>query len=175
MNRHILGFTLFVVIVKTTFLLYWGFFAPINFTSTVQKPLTVEKQATVTTKCNLKRRFSAELQNVAVDPRDGSINANIYLNKGERISSLFSLKIRLYIFNLDSGEVWSGESEPRMISPDTKNFIFNKTSSELQKLRKETNYYAHIEILGADGSSIEDPAFRTRPSTPVLLIGGKQK
>jgi hypothetical protein len=174
MNRHILGFTLFVVIVKTTFLLYWGFFAPINFTSTVEKPV-IEKHTVYNTKCNLRKKVSAELENVAVDPRDGSINANIYLNKGERISSLFSLKIRLYIFNLDSGEVWSGESEPRMIGPDTKKFIFNKTSSELQKLRKETNYYAHIEILGADGSSIEDPAFRTRPSTPVLLIGGKQK
>jgi hypothetical protein len=174
MNRHILGFTLFVVIVKTTFLLYWGFFAPINFTSTVEKPV-IEQHTVYNTKCNLRKKVSASLRNVSVDPRDGSITANVSLNNVERVSDLSSLWIRLLIYSDDTGASTVITVKPAFFNADAKSYTYKGSSPWLEHLSSEANYYAQVEVLPTSELNVENAVINHHEAIPVLLIRGKRK
>lgn len=171
MNRHIYGLTLFLFVVKIHFLLYWAFFAPINFYSTQEKlqipnPPAIEIKNK--TNCwSMSKSPQPDLQAVAVSVRDGSISANVDFTNLEQISDLSGENFVLHVFAPDSAFVWSGELRPATIEEDS-TFEFKAVAPEFKKLDRKTNYYARIETLSEHLSGAH-AAYNINQATPVLV------
>ena len=95
MNRHILGLSVFLVIVKTTFLLYWGFFAPKPFINFVENEVYTQNEVSNKTSCfpKLDKPLGASVDLATLNLETGkfsvslnSINkSDLYLNGGKQI------------------------------------------------------------------------------------------
>ncbi len=95
MNRHILGLSVFLVIVKTTFLLYWGFFAPKPFVNFVENEVYTQNEVTNKTSCfpKLEKPLSASVDIATLNLSTGkfslSLNSNnksdLYLNENRQV------------------------------------------------------------------------------------------
>lgn len=172
MNRHIWGLTLFAVIVKTTVLIYWAFFAPVSFLSASisDPPAIIEVRSEPGRKCNLRKPLKADLKTVEIDVRNGYVTATVDLKNMQSVSDLPANKLRLHIFTEDMRPVWSGETTPAFIDSDV---VFKKYSPDLIGLNRKVNYYAQIEMLPASGIRRESLVYEVKFATPVTLSIGK--
>lgn len=148
MNRHIYGLTLFLAIVKIHFLLYWAFFAPINFFSThpavaEPQPIIVEKRS-----CKLRQKSDLKLQNVVVDFRNGALSANVKnYNSGAYDGAR---RVRIQLFNDSKEFVWGSDVEDLYFSTQQTTLELKDWSEDLSRLNlnPKKNYYARIYELG---------------------------
>lgn len=173
MSRHIYGLTLFLIIVKIHFLLYWAFFAPVNFLSTQEvlnnQVVIVENESRM--KSNHEKTRQAVLQNAAIDIENKTVSANIRFNDLDTafLSNQFSVELR--IFNKKS----QAETFLKPISAAEANNVvtFKGELPNYVKWSKKSNYYARINfsscIVGVERiSTIEQ-------SIPVLIISDKNR
>lgn len=172
MNRHIYGLTVFLVIVKTHFLLYWLFFAPVNFISTQEvinlevSPLKVEESKS----CKKARAVKADLRFVEIDVKRGVVSASIDFPKLEQISDLSFKSYRMHIFTQDLRSVWIGDVKPAFIE-DNLPVTFKGSSPEFKKLSRKVNYYAQIDILPySESPKSEYAVYGIQQATPILLV-----
>ena len=176
MNRHIYGLTLFLFIVKLHFLLYWAFFAPVNFFSTqeIVNSSAVPFEANYSKSCWRMKTLNPELQNVAVDTRQGTVSANVDFATFESVSDLHGKRFALHIFSNNFVDVWSGEVRLATMEDDS-TFEFKTVTPELKTLDRKANYYARIELLSEHSQYPHDSFDLNAKSdaTPVLINFGK--
>lgn len=150
MNRHIFGLTLFLIIVKIHFLLYWAFFAPINFLSTQPATVASRELVLVKTEGDLKQKPAFELQNVIANFKDSSVSANIKINHNE--VDFAERKIRVQFFDENKQFVWASEVETIKLSKTKASLSLFFCSEELSRLNVKKNYYARIYEPGVTSS-----------------------
>ena len=170
MNRHILGLSVFLVIVKTTFLLYWGFFAPKPFVNFADNEVYTQNEVSNKTSCfpKLEKPLSAAVDIATLDLETGkfslSLNSNsksnLYLNEHQQIFLTFYTK----------------DSQPRKIATEfvaSENYDANQIEitrfvnwSRLLKPNQNL-YVVPYKYAGREISS----GFDETNAIPVLLIG----
>lgn len=161
MNRHIIGLTVFLVIVKSTFLLYWAFFAPVNF-FTQAPSLAVQSSGFNLT----DKSYGVEkpkLQNVVINIEQGKITADAFIcdAKSSELSPELD-KIRVNIFNNDLHLIWSGNLTQKA-RHGCKGADFEVVAPKLKKLNSRVSYYA----------TLDDSVYELRQTLPVLIDAGK--
>jgi hypothetical protein len=110
MNRHILGLSVFLVIVKTTFLIYWGFFAPKPFVSFVENEVYTRSTPNNKTNCfpKLEKPLAAPVDSVILDSKTGKFNISLDLSRKYDLDSSENAQIFLAVYTKDP--------KPRLIS-----------------------------------------------------------
>ena len=146
MNRHIYGLTLFLIIVKIHFLLYWTFLAPVNFFSSPEAVFKSNAQKIETTEFKLRQKSDLKLQNVAVDFKSGAISANVKINSNGDNSVV--RRVRIQFFDENKEFVWASDIEDLYFTPQQKSVSLNDCSDQLDFLNPNKNYYARIYEFG---------------------------
>jgi hypothetical protein len=176
MNRHIYGLTLFLFIVKIHFLIYWAFFAPVNFFST--QDILVDNVALTElekTSSNSADSLKAELQNIALDIKRGNLSANVQLTDLGTNPFPKLGKLRVQLFTEGSIPVWSGELEQGFTGGCLGWYAeFERSAPELKSLNSNANYYADVQVLRAFNSVAENVVYKINKTTPVLIINRKK-
>lgn len=183
MNRQIYGFTLFVFIVKSTFLIYWFFLAPVNFVKILK--IDAEQNTVVENADPLPQLKSpVQIESAEINLQRQSIIAHIIIdNSGERQFSA-PVKARLSIINENSQSVWQGETELRFFSTCASNIpddfvppmfaTFEKTSKDIAAFDLKHNYRAQIQILSEDKSHLSEALYQPSDLQNVLLAFRKK-
>jgi hypothetical protein len=171
MNRHIYGLTLFLFIVKIHFLLYWAFFAPVNFLSTqevLNNPVVIVENESRMQRNHEKTR-QAVLQNAAIDIENKTVSANIRFNDLDTaiLSNQFSVELRVFNKKSQAGIFL----KPISVAKANNVVSLKGELPDYVKWSKKSNYYAQINfltcIVGMERiSTIEQ-------SIPVLIISDK--
>ncbi|HEX8267366.1 MAG TPA: hypothetical protein VF596_18345 [Pyrinomonadaceae bacterium] len=178
MNRHIYGLTLFLIIVKIHFLLYWAFFAPINFFSTQDTPNTTvtqiennEKPLCSNTVFNASQIISV-LHNISINTKRNIVTANIGIKNLDRID-LTQLKPQIHIFNKETNETIVLR-KIHMEKDTNNNLIITSVIPFSTTWYKKSNYYAQVYFMDhkISDNKVEDSSFES--SVPVLLIREKE-
>ena len=147
MNRHIYGLTLFLAVVKIHFLLYWAFFAPINFFSTQHISVKPENVVIEKKKCNLKPKSVLELQNIAANFKNGAVSANIKIN--DQAADSDERQFRVQFFDENKKFVWASQVEIIKLNKTKTTLTLPFCSQELARLNIKSNYYARIYEPGS--------------------------
>lgn len=186
MNRQIWGIALFLIIVKSTFLLYWGFFAPNNVYVTETNVSTPSETVVVRNKnaCKLQApSVKPKLQSVVMNTKTGKLTVSF----SEAITKSEINNLRLIISDEIGSYYWLSESskfneifnevgtidfdKPRV----SHNFetTLSKTQLNTIKLNRSNNYYAFVDDLSRLDSLNDHHSFNPNDATPVLLNYGK--
>lgn len=179
MNRHIYGLTVFLVIVKTHFLLYWLFFAPVNFVSMpeISSPNIVasfEKSKS----CKMRNKLQIDLRSVEINIKEGTLYANADFTNLRDLSDLKGKRYVLHIFsespNEPPGDDWVGEIIPAaQIREDSSAFV--SSSHKLKQLDPKISYFAQIEFLSEHWDGSYAHWYDIQDSTPVLINAEKER
>lgn len=184
MNRQIYGFTLFVFIVKSAFLIYWVFLAPVSFvkilkvdlepTKNFNRPESVDELQTDET-----RGFLVAFQNAVIDLGQQKFSADLIIEKLRDDQLEFPLNARLKIFDEDFQLVWQGDSQ---IEVDNcyiggnawvQSALIDKTVPEFTALDKNRNYFVQVSISPENAVSSKAVIYQPSPLQPVLLSHAK--
>lgn len=183
MNRHIYGLSLFLIVVKTHFLLYWAFFAPVNFYSVSQPPIveTVVPKTESSDKCrsksfNTHSLFHPELTNPVIGSK-GKISAKVRLT---RYKALYlendpTVWFRLHIFDENQTPVWIGEQQLTLDKAKfSQDILFEMSDGAFSRFDRRKNYYAQIETIL--NPRLESVSFSYNPNRAreVLLNHGRR-
>lgn len=174
MNRHILGLTIFLVIVKTTFLLYWGFFAPQPFVHFTESEVYTETARSHQTNCfpKLDKPLSAPVDIATLDLKTGafymSLNSRKILDFDSEEPHRFSLAF------------YTKDPQPRRIGTE---FISPKNYSAEQieftcfanwvAKNLKPNQTLYVVPYKFTSGKIPVTSFDEANAIPVLLITGK--
>ncbi|MBC7796750.1 MAG: hypothetical protein H7Z37_07755 [Pyrinomonadaceae bacterium] len=179
MNRQIWGIALFLIIVKSTFLLYWGFFAPNNvYVTETDKQTTVKTVETVETRktCKLSTRsVEPKLQSVVINTRNGELTETIQFQQINKDIP----KFRLHIFDENGTLVWTNGNLKGNINGtldfhnSTATETFETSSPKLIGLNPSKNYYAQLEVSPKSSLQNDECVLDFIDATPVLLNYGK--
>jgi hypothetical protein len=169
MNRHIYGLTLFLFIVKIHFLLYWAFFAPINFFSTreIPSPQIAPVKTEKLKGCNMRNHLQTDLRNVEINVKKGELNANVDFPNLKTIEDLSDKRFVIHVFSSELSSEWTGEVVSYMARGDGR-YTFMAISSKLKQLNRKTNYYAQIESESEHYFKEHSP-LNINQATPVLI------
>jgi hypothetical protein len=179
MNRHIYGLTLFLFIVKIHFLLYWAFFAPINFFSSqdipspaIVAPFQIEKSKS----CKMRNNRQIDLRNVEVNIKEGKLYANAGFpdlgNSPDLKGKRYVLHIHSFSPPYTSGGDWIGEIIPTAQIKEG-SVAFVRSSPELKQINPKISYFAQIELLSEHWESPHAPFIDVQDLTPVLINADK--
>jgi hypothetical protein len=191
MNRHILGLTLFLIIVKTSFFVYWGFFAPNSFFSmqTGCHLQTKVQTQTVPTENAPSKKIScfpalhtdettsaiapAELTNLTIDFKDARIWATIKTDlKSDK--DFLSRTWRIYIFDEKKNFVWTSSTRPGGVRDDGLFVMFSEPLSNPSLFERKKNYYARVKISASPNDEVDESFFDLHKARPVLFNYGKK-
>lgn len=188
MNRQIYGFTLFVFIVKSAFLVYWVFLAPVNFLSIIavdSEPMSdqsvVETVAASPTHKPLQPTVRIESAEIDFERQNVTARLNIANTKENWFAS--PVEARLSLFNENSQLVWQSETKLRFYGSCGSNasgFVppqiadFEKFSAQLAALNLKQNYYAQIVILPEKKAGSDEAIYQPSELQSVLLVAGKK-
>jgi hypothetical protein len=177
MNRHIFGLTLFLVVFKIHFLLYWAFFAPINFYSVYEPPAVKRIEPTREPyKCGLKadnkhNLFQPEVINAVVAAK-GKISANVRLTRYNALylESEPNVWFRLHVFDESRKPVWIGEQK-LFLNKDkfAQDVLFEMSDAALRRLDKNKNYYAQIETIMTPERASDNFSYNLRQATEIMF------
>ncbi|MDQ4123623.1 MAG: hypothetical protein M3209_19465 [Acidobacteriota bacterium] len=177
MNRHIYGLTLFLIIVKIHLLLYWAFFAPVNFYSVSQPPIveTVAPKAEYP-KCRSQRYnthslFHPELTNAVIGSK-GRISANVRLTryKALHLENEPDIWFRLHIFDENQTPVWIGEKQMTLNKDKfSQDVLFEMSDGSFARFDRRKNYYAQIETIQTPQRASDNFSYNPRLAREVLF------
>jgi hypothetical protein len=175
MNRHIYGLTLFLVIVKIHFLLYWAFFAPVNFLSTLEAPkiYPVQREYVTRSKCNRSKEQRAVLQNAAIDFDNMKVSANVRFNDLETAFESNEFEIYLHVINEETNVTVS--LKPVYGAEAGKVVTFKGALPKNGKWDRKSNYYAQIDFEYGGFPKASKQIFSLEQAVPVLKITDKHR
>lgn len=170
MNRHILGLSVFLVIIKTTFLLYWGFFAPQPFVHFAQSEVYTETAPGHQTNCfpKLDKPLAAPVDSVILDSKTGKINISLDLSRKYDLDSSENAQIFLAIYTKDPQ---SRLITKILISPEYINGNHIELTCYLSGVTPlKANQNIYVVPYNSTGK-INPDNFDEAHAIPVLLIG----
>lgn len=175
MNRHIYGLTLFLFIVKIHFLLYWAFFAPINFFSTQE---AVTNRSVLIAKepgknCNLYKKREAKLQNAAIDIENLKVSANVRFNDLQTAFDARDFQARLTIFN---EEITTTVYLKPAYSVEAGTVVsFKGELPQGEKWNPHANYYTQVDFDYSGAPKGWKQISSIEQAVPVLIIRDKHR
>lgn len=176
MNRHIYGLTLFLIIVKIHFLLYWAFFAPINFFSS---PEQLKNHAVIITNeprtmsCNRNKERYAVLQNAALDIENMKVSANVRFSNLETAFDANDFVPFLRIFNEETNETVILKPIRRAEANSVVTFQGDLPKNE--KWNPKSNYYTQIDFENGGSRELLKGISSIEQAVPVLIISDKNR
>lgn len=175
MNRHIYGLTLFLIIVKIHFLLYWAFFAPINFFSNpeVVKTRGIAVAEDSRKNCNLYKKREAVLQNAAIDIENLKVSANVRFNDLQTAFDSNEFVPVLRIFNEEMSE--SVILKPNFSVEAGKVVSFKGELPANVKWNSKANYYTQIDFEYEGFPKASKQISSIEQAVPVLIIRDKHR
>ncbi|MEP6925716.1 MAG: hypothetical protein ABI954_14715 [Pyrinomonadaceae bacterium] len=182
MNRHILGLTVFLVIVKTSFLLYWGFFAPQPFVHFTESEVYTETAANHQTNCfpKLDQPLSAPVDIATLDLENRLVNINLDLNHQFNFEPDKGFAVTLHFFTKDTQPREIGVEtlwiQPEMVDDATNiaNVRLTGSYSWLSQLKSNKSLYVIPRVARTNREARNLAVnYSDFEAIPVLLIAGK--
>lgn len=175
MNRQIYGFTLFVFIVKVTFLLSWLPFAPIEMFRVVG----VAESEPQISNFSESKSSAVKLESVSVNAAQSSVAALLTVSDDQDWFKS-PMTARLNILDENSQIVWSEETQLDIYlkcrnaysgkyNSSQQSAHFKKISNSLKQLDLSKNYRAQIEILKGE-TDFKNPAVYEPSDLQQVLI-----